>query len=130
MYEVHVEDFHTYYVSGQKVLVHNSYKRDFQRWLNKGPKNNKVYHGMENGKATYTGITRQSKNRRLAQHRRNGKTFDDLEIKHENLTRNQARALEQRYMNKGINKRNKIRSIRSSHPYYRYSQKWAKHYLK
>ena len=49
---------------------------DFNNWLNKGKSDNKVYFGIDNnGNAVYTGITKQSKNARLYQHKRNGKKF-------------------------------------------------------
>lgn len=73
---------------------------EFEKWLNKGEADNTVYYGMVEGSAKYTGITKQDLNTRLKQHRRNGKPFDDLWEKHNNLTRNQARALEQYYIEK------------------------------
>ena len=129
VYNFEVEDFHTYYVSEQKVLVHNtcamtaknstsiasagklkggsgatssnidaSIDLEFEEWLNRGEANNIVYFGMIDSKAVYTGITKQSLKKRLYQHRRSGKLFQQLEQQYSNLTRNQARAIEQYYI--------------------------------
>ena len=72
----------------------------FDDWLGKGATDNKVYFGMKDGTAQYTGITKQTKNARLNQHNNAGKAFDDLDIQYEGLTRNQARAIEQYYIEK------------------------------
>ncbi len=71
----------------------------FERWLNRGPADVKVYFGVDDsGDVIYVGITRQDLDKRLAQHRRAGKPFKDLEMQHDGLTRNQAKALEQYYI--------------------------------
>lgn len=51
---------------------------------------------------------------------------------HENLTRNQARALEQYYINlpNGPNALNKINSISPNSKYYDAAIEWAEHFLK
>ena len=79
----------------------------FDNWLNKGTSDNKVYFGMKNGEAKYTGITKQSKDARLYQHNSTGKGFDDLDIQYDGLTRNQARAIEQYFIENGPNELNK-----------------------
>ena len=102
----------------------------FDEWLNKGNVDNKVYFGVDkNGNANYTGITKQAKDARLAQHNRNGKDFFDLEIQYDNLTRNQARAIEQYFIENGPNELNKINSIGYNNKYYQDAYNWAKQYL-
>lgn len=82
----------------------SSTKPGFEAWLNKGASDNKVYFGIDkNKKPSYTGITKQTKEARLYQHNRNGKDFLDLEIQYGNLTRNQARAIEQYFIENGPN---------------------------
>lgn len=53
----------------------------------------------------------------------------DLEIQYENLTRNQARAIEQYFIENGPNELNKISSIGSNNIYYQDALNWAKQYL-
>ena len=157
VYNFEVEDFHTYYVSEQKVLVHNTcpkatkstaktsskvsttssksspkstaYDPEFEAWLNKGEADNTVYFGMEDDVAKYVGITKQDINKRLAQHNRKGKNFSNLLSKHKNLTRNQARALEQYYIENGPNELNKINTISPNNRFYHQAKAWAKEYL-
>ena len=163
VYNFEVEDFHTYYVSEQKVLVHNtcaatakntqvakssnnvsanktfgnsgtvqestSYDTEFLEWLNKGESDNTVYFGMVGDVAKYTGITKQGLNKRLQQHIKKGKPFSNLLAKHEGLTRNQARALEQYYIENGPNELNKINSISPNHRNYQQAMNWAKDYI-
>ncbi len=101
----------------------------FDNWLNKGASDNKVYFGMKDGEAKYTGITKQSKNARLNQHNNAGKGFDDLDIQYDGLTRNQARAIEQYFIENGPNDLNKINSIGQNNKYYKDALTWAKQYL-
>ncbi len=101
----------------------------FDDWLGKGATDNKVYFGMKDGTAQYTGITKQTKNARLNQHNNAGKGFDDLDIQYEGLTRNQARAIEQYYIENGPNALNKINSISPNNKYYQDAMNWAKQYL-
>ena len=101
----------------------------FDDWLGKGATDNKVYFGMKDGTAQYTGITKQTKNARLNQHNNAGKAFDDLDIQYEGLTRNQARAIEQYYIENGPNALNKINSISPNNKYYQDAMNWAKQYL-
>ena len=108
----------------------NNDKKAFEEWLNAGAKNNQVYFGVIKGKYEYTGITKQSLPRRLSQHRQRGKNFDVLYLKHSNLTRNQARAIEQYYIENGPNKLNKINSISKDSQYYNDAMKWAIKYIK
>ena len=84
---------------------------------------------MKDGEAKYTGITRQSKDARLKQHNRAGKGFDDLDIQYKDLTRNQARAIEQYFIENGPNDLNKINSIGKNNKYYKDALAWARQYL-
>ncbi|MCM1529707.1 MAG: DUF6531 domain-containing protein [Alistipes sp.] len=103
----------------------------FEAWLNKGESNNKVYYGVDkSGKNVYTGITKQSIDKRLYQHNKKGKDFSSLNVQYSGLTRNQARALEQYDIINGPNTMNKINSISPKHQYYSESQKWASQYRK
>ena len=97
--------------------------------MGKGATDNKEYFGMKDGTAQYTGITKQTKNARLNQHNNAGKGFDDLDIQYEGLTRNQARAIEQYYIENGPNALNKINSISPNNKYYQDAMNWAKQYL-
>ena len=160
VYNFEVEDFHTYYVSEQKVLVHNtcamtaknstsiasagklkggsgatssntdaSIDLEFEEWLNRGEANNIVYFGMIDSKAVYTGITKQSLKKRLYQHRRSGKLFQQLEQQYSNLTRNQARAIEQYYIENGPNEFNHINSISPRNRFYNQAVTGVKNYI-
>lgn len=157
VYNFEVEDYHTYYVSEQKALVHNmcamtakntaasttvdktvarsaSNDPEFEVWLNKGEANYSVYHGMVGNEAKYVGITKQDLELRRMQHKyakSNPKIFDDLKQKHQGLTRNQARALEQYYieMRGGPNELNLINSISPKHRFAKQAEAWAKNYL-
>ena len=57
------------------------------------------------------------------------RNFDDLEIQYEGLTRNQARAIEQYYIENGPNKLNKISSVGKNNKFYQDAIKWAKNFL-
>ncbi len=122
---------------GNKVQAVNTVKNaspqktaeGFDTWLNKGEANNKVYFGMKGDEAKYTGITKQSTSARLNQHNANGKGFTDLRVKESGLTRNQARAIEQYYIENGPNELNKINSISPDNKYYKDAMNWAKNYL-
>ncbi|WP_084758062.1 GIY-YIG nuclease family protein, partial [Defluviitalea phaphyphila] len=104
---------------------------DFFKWLNKGKANYKVYYGIQDGEAVYTGITKQDLEKRLYQHNYKGKGFDRLLKQYDGLTRNQARAIEQYYIEKGpANLLNKINSIRPSHRHYNQAMKWVQEFLK
>lgn len=88
-----------------------------------------VYFGqLDDDSIVYTGITKQTLNDRLTQHQRQGKEFVDLLPQHENLTRNQARALEQYYIENGPNRQNKINSISSNNRFYDEAKQWASNY--
>ena len=130
-YNFEVEDYHTYYVSDDKVLVHNRCVNvvddGFEEWLNSGAANNSVYKGMAGNEEVYTGITKQSLPQRLAQHQRNGKPFNKLVEVYKNLTRNQARAIETYLIQTdGMSQMNKILSISRKHRYYAQAMSWAK----
>ena len=102
----------------------------FDEWLNKGNTDNKVYFGVKDGEAKYTGIIRQSKAARLNQHNNSGKGFDDLVVQYDGLTRNQARAIEQYFIENGPNQLNKINSIGRNNVYYQDAMNWAIKYFK
>ena len=102
---------------------------EFEEWLNRGEANNIVYFGMIGEKAKYTGITKQKSAVRLAQHQRTGKAFTRLLEIHSGLTRNQARALEQYYIENGPNELNKINSISPKNRFYFQAMSWAKQYI-
>ena len=110
----------------------NSYSEGFLKWLNKGEANTKVYAAIDpNGDEVYSGITKQSREARLGQHQRNEKPFVDLNFRFEGqtFTRNQARALEQYYIENGPNKFNQIMSISQSAPYYEEAMRWATEFI-
>ena len=130
-YNFEVEDYHTYYVTEDKVLVHNRCANvvddGFEEWLNKGAADNSVYKGVQDGEKVYTGITKQSLEKRLYQHRYSGKGFDNLLRIHADLTRNQARAIETYLIQTdGMSQMNKILSISRKHRYYAQAMSWAK----
>ena len=101
----------------------------FEEWLNKGKTDNKVYFGMKGNDAKYVGITKQPIETRLAQHNRADKNFTRLEIQYENLTRNQARAVEQYFIENGPNDMNQINSISPNNMYYQDAMQWAQQYI-
>ena len=84
---------------------------------------------INNGYTRYTGITKQSPAARLAQHQSSGKPFERLEVQYDGLTRNQARAIEQYFIENGPNELNKINSISKNHRYYSQAKTWAEGYL-
>ncbi|PQQ66834.1 polymorphic toxin-type HINT domain-containing protein [Acetivibrio saccincola] len=132
VYNFEVEDWHTYFVSEQDVFVHNScdVSDETLEWLNKGDPENTVYYGMQNEKGAYTGITKQDLNKRLYQHNYNGKNFDSLSEQYVGLTRNQARAIEQYFIENGTaNALNKANSISPKSKYYSEALKWAKNFI-
>ena len=112
-----------------KVSQASQSAKGFDNWLNKGESNNTVYFGIKDNKAQYTGITKQSLNIRLKQHNANGKGFEFLRQQKSGLTRNQARSIEQYYIENGPNNLNKINSISPNNKYYEDAMKWAKNYL-
>lgn len=107
----------------------NMFSDNFLGWLNRGENNNVVYFGIKNGKAVYTGITKQVVSARLAQHNQKGKGFSSLEVQHSELTRNQARSVEQYYIDHGPNELNKINSISPLHKFRSSADQWALKYL-
>ena len=113
------------------MLVHNRdcAPKGFNEWLTRGSSDNKVYFGVKDGAYQYTGITRQSKKARLSQHNRAGKGFDDLDVQFDGLTRNQARAIEQYFIENGPNALNRINSIRKNHRFHDAAINWAKYNL-
>ena len=73
-------------------------------WLARGTRGTKVYFGYsdETAKIVYVGITRQALPARQVQHFDKGKTFTIRELSNlpDNLTTNQARAIEQWYIDR------------------------------
>jgi hypothetical protein len=106
-----------------------------QSWLDTGPNNNTVYRGVNaQGQEVYTGITRQDLASRLYQHNYAGKDFVSLnpmdDVLTTNLTRNQARAIEQYFITNGpANELNRINSISPNSQYYEEALLWAEQYL-
>ncbi len=108
----------------------------FQAWLKgTGVRENKVYFVYDDaGDVIYVGITKQSIEERQKQHLKAGKPFNNMQPEYENLTRHEARALEQHFIEKHdtINKpngENNINSIAKNNPQYIESQEWAKSFL-
>ena len=85
-----------------------------------------VYFGMRGGKAVYTGITRQSLAQRLAQH---GDRFTSLQEVATNLTRRQARAVEQALIERNPNFENVINSISANRVWYNDVMTWGRAFL-
>ena len=113
--------------------------KKFEKWLNKGEKDYKVYFGRKDDKDVYTGITKQPIEDRLYQHNNNIKSpkgFDELRLQIDDLTRNQARSIEQYFIKNGPNQFNSINSIRENRDIYDCAIEWAekqdvvKNYLK
>ena len=89
---------------------------------------------MHGDEAKYVGITRQKLSRRLYQHNKKGKNFSDLTGKFHGLTLNQAKAIEQYYieLKNGPNNLNKINSISPNGKYkafYKDAKMWAEDYI-
>ena len=115
-----------------KVNLVTSKDNHFNNWLNKGSSNNSVYYGIygKERDAVYTGITKQDLESRLSQHNRQGKNFVKLNEQYSDLTRNQARAVEQYLIENGhANQLNKINSISPKNKMYDEAMKWAEKYL-
>lgn len=109
----------------------NAFSTEFKSWLNKGTNETSVYFAKKDGKYVYTGITKQPLEKRLYQHNhgKNVKGFSKLDEQFGNLTRNQARAIEQYFIENGPNAMNKINSIDPSKKYYSAAMEWAKQFL-
>ncbi len=89
---------------------------------------------IDTDEVIYVGITKQSIEKRQKQHLKAGNDFRDMQTEYENLTRHEARALEQHFIEKydTINKpggKNNINSIAKNNPQYIESQEWAKSFL-
>lgn len=132
-----ITSFFTFVSAGISAtrLLHRTRKAyfsdEFLEWLNKGDANNQVYKAInQNGKPVYTGITRQSIKKRLSQHIRKGKPFVKAQSVVENLTRNQARAIETyKILYDGCSGENLILSISRNHRFYDDAIRWAKIFL-
>ena len=148
VYNFEVENAHTYYVTDKGILVHNLcagsmvddvVDEGFLKCLNddKYGTNYEVYKGItKNSDDVYTGITRQGIEKRLTQHQSNGKPFVKLKRARsftKNLTRNQARAIEQYYIidyyKKSKKCLNEINSISNKFKYYDVALVWAERFL-
>jgi RHS repeat-associated protein len=106
------------------------YSDEFTNWINAGNANNKVYQGITNGESVYTGITKQELSTRLYQHNYGGKGLDYLQETFSGLTRNQARSIEQYFIENGPgNALNKINSISPNSVYYDDAMKWATDFI-
>ena len=113
-------------------------KKQFYKWLNRGAADTKVYFGKIGKEVKYVGITRQKLKKRLAQHLAAGKGFTGLPGQHRRLTRNQARAVEQYYIDAyggakvhgGETLMNIIDSISRWNPWRAEADAWARTYLR
>ncbi len=109
-----------------KESVEKGVKDDkYTEWLNKGAINVDVYKGYNDGKDVYAGITNNLKKRQV-QH---GDRFDISKITETSLTRNQARAVEQVFIEGNSQYLNKINSISPNHRHYNDAINWAKDWL-
>lgn len=113
-----------------KVSFESKQNKEFNEWLNKGDKNSSVYHGIKNDNRVYTGITKQPLKVRLMQHNYAGKGFSDLELQFSNLTRNQARPIEQYLIENVPSVMNQISSISRTNKFYEASQIWAETFVR
>ncbi len=76
------------------------YDEKFINWLNKGKEDTIVYHGVNRySEKVYTGITKHVLGVSFEQHTRGGKKIKRLEPVSNNMTRNQARAFEEMFIN-------------------------------
>ena len=127
VYNLEIEDSHTYYVSAEGVLVHNDCG-EIPNSLLVGDNNTVVYYGMKDGKRVYVGITKNV-NVREKQH---GVRFDYLDvITPEKMTRRQARAIEQVLIEKNRKTfQNIINSISKKRSWYKEAIKWGESWLK
>ena len=112
--------------AGTTACTAGQYSDDFSNWINSGSSNNSVYQGTIGGEPVYTGITRQELSARLYQHNYGGKGLDKLQELFPELTRNQARAIEQYFIENGPgNAMNQINSISPNSVYYNDAMRWA-----
>lgn len=107
---------------------------DFNKWLNSGDADNVVYFGKskDTGDFVYSGITKQDLDVRCSQHNRKSKNFEKLVPvfgEETRFTRNQARALEQYFIDFGPNAVNKINSISPKKSVYSQALAWADEYV-
>lgn len=107
---------------------------DFNKWLNGGDADNVVYFGKskDTGDFVYSGITKQDLDVRLSQHNSKSKNFQELVSvfgDDTRFTRNQARALEQYFIDFGPNAVNKINSISPKRSVYSQALAWADEFV-
>ena len=140
IYNLEVEGYHTYFVSDESVLVHNSYEsgdggngnseggsETVPNSLLQGDSNTRVYLGIIDGEPDYVGIAYDVE-RRQSQH---GDRFDYLrEITTEPLTRRQARAIEQAMIKNHPEYSNKINSISTKRDWYYDAVTWGEAWLR
>ena len=94
--------------------------------LNGGTANTSVYFGVKDGKNIYVGIS-NNVSRRETQH---GDRFDELrEITTSQVTRGEARAIEQALIVENPGFTNKINSISPKHAYYDDAVSWGQAWL-
>jgi hypothetical protein len=129
VYNFAVEDFHTYFVGDNEVLVHNNCGVEPPTSLKSGEADTYVYLGMKDGAATYVGITKDIA-RRQFQH---GERFDYLLQLSNALTRREARAIEQYLIEICPHYSNMINSISPYRNWYndaiKYGAEWVAHNL-
>ncbi|MFN3168772.1 MAG: polymorphic toxin-type HINT domain-containing protein [Phycisphaeraceae bacterium] len=139
VYNLTVSDGSTYYVDdGQgnaaAVWVHNCPdvvpKALLYAYGKRLAKDTNVYVAYRRGQVVYVGITKQDPAKRLKQH--NGfwggyKNFDDVKRVSTNITRRQARAIEQAFIEKYTLQKleNRINSISSLRTWYKTAIKWG-----
>ncbi|MDO3624510.1 RHS repeat-associated core domain-containing protein, partial [Ralstonia pseudosolanacearum] len=88
---------------------------------------NDVYLGIRDGKAVYVGISNNVA-ARACQH---GSRFDDVvKITNSQVTRDQARAIEQMIINKNPHFENQINSISPSRSWYESALEWARNWVR
>ena len=100
--------------------------QEAQQFLNKGPATSHVYLGIKDQVQRYVGITNDLA-RRFAEH---GERFVDLRSVATDLTRGQARAIEQALIEYLPNLENIRNSISPNQPYYQEAVKWGTEWLK
>ena len=141
VYNFEVKDFHTYFVGECGVLVHNTSNETSTKAVGsqegnsseqvpdsllQGEANTSVYLGIKDGEADYVGISKNVEIRQ-SQH---GDRFDYLnEITSEQLTRRQARAIEQAMINNNPQYSNKINSISPNRDWYDEAVQWGTTWL-
>jgi predicted GIY-YIG superfamily endonuclease len=122
VYNLEIEDSHTYYVSADSVLVHNVCG-EVPDSLMEGEADTDVYFGVKDGDKVYVGISKNVP----ARENQHGERFDYLsKITKQKLTRRQARAIEQVLIELNRGKfQNLINSISSERDWYDEAKSWG-----